>query len=222
MPTRLVDLSHVVEDGVITYPGLPGPVISQHMTFEDSHDHYAPNVEFQIGRIDMVANTGTYVDTPAHRYRGAWDLAGLPLESVADLRGVVIDANAQTVNERYFEGRDLAGRAVIVRTGWSKHWGTDSYGDSGHPYLTAAAAELLVKERVALVGIDSVNIDDTAETGRGERPMHSKLLAAGIPVLEHLCGLEQLDGPFRLFAVPPKVKGMATFPVRAFAIVEVD
>jgi kynurenine formamidase len=217
--SRLVDLSHEVGDGVVTYPGLPAPVIDDHLSFDDSHGHYASGTEFRIGRIQMIANTGTYLDTPAHRYRGGFDLADLPLASVADLPGHLVDATGDgpAVEADAFTGLDVAGAAVLVRTGWDRHWGTERYG-VGHPFLTAAAASLLVERSVALVGIDSVNIDDTSAE-RGERPVHSQLLAAGIAVLEHLCHLDQLAGePFRVFAVPPKVRGLGTFPVRAFAI----
>ncbi len=221
MPRRLIDLSHDVVHGMTTYPGLPGPIISDHMGYDASHANYAPGTEFQIGRIEMVANTGTYLDTPAHRYRGGGDLADLRLESVVDLPGVALDATGPSVDAALFAGRDLAGRAVLVRTGWSRHWGTDEYGSPDHPFLTGDAAERLVEAGVALVGIDSVNIDDTSAAGGGHRPVHSRLLAAGIPFLEHLRGLEELGTRgFRFFAVPVKVRGMGTFPVRAFAIVD--
>jgi kynurenine formamidase len=215
----LVDLSHEVGDGVVTYPGLPAPVIDDHLSFDDSHGHYAAGTEFRIGRIQMIANTGTYLDTPAHRYREGFDLADLPLASVADLPGRLVDATGDGlgVDAGAFDGVDVAGAAVLVRTGWDRHWGSEQYGID-HPFLTADAAAVLVERGAALVGIDSVNIDDTSAE-RGERPVHSQLLAAGIPVLEHLCHLDQLAGEsFRVFAVPPKVRGLATFPVRAFAL----
>jgi arylformamidase len=221
MSTRLIDLSHDVVHGMTTYPGLPGPAISDHLSYDASHANYAPGTEFQIGRIEMVANTGTYLDTPAHRYRGAGDLADLRLESVADLPGIAIDAPDQAADAALFAGRDLAGKAVLLRTGWSRHWSTDEYGSPDHPFLTDAAAQQLVDAGVALVGIDSVNIDDTSASGGGQRPAHSRLLAAGIPIVEHLRGLEDLGtGDFRFYAVPVKVRGMGTFPVRAFAIVD--
>jgi arylformamidase len=220
MPRRLIDLSHDVVHGMTTYPGLPAPVISDHLSFDASHANYAPGTEFQIGRIEMVANTGTYLDTPAHRYRGGSDLADLRLESVVDLRGVVVDANEQTVDAALLAGHDVAGSAVLVRTGWSQLWGTDEYGSSDHPFLTESAAQLLVELGAVLVGIDSVNIDDTSASAAGRRPVHSRLLAAGIPIVEHLRGLADLgSGDFRFFAVPVKVRGMGTFPVRAFAMV---
>jgi kynurenine formamidase len=216
----LVELSHVIEDGIVTYPGLPGPVIGDHLSWDDSHDRYAPGTEFRIGRIEMVANTGTYLDTPAHRFRDGFDLSGLPLRSVADLPGVVVDAPGRSVDIDSFEDVDVEGRAVLLRTGWDAHWATDRYGDPDHPFLTGAAARHLAEAGAALVGIDSVNVDDTAPASVGARPAHTELLGRRIPVLEHLCGLDQLHGePFRLFAVPPMIRGLATFPVRAFAIV---
>jgi kynurenine formamidase len=215
MAPRLVDLSHAVEHGMTTYPGLPGPVITDHLSREASRDRYAPGTEFQIGRIDMVANTGTYLDTPFHRYAGGHDLSAVPLEAVAGVPGVVVDAAGPAIGAEAFEGLDLAGKAVVVRTGWSRHWGTAHYGAGGHPHLGVEAVERLVAVGPALVGIDSVNLDGTAD---GARPAHTALLGAGIYVLEHLTGLDQLDRPgFEIFAVPVKVRGMGTFPVRAFA-----
>jgi kynurenine formamidase len=216
--SHLIDLSHVIVDGMVTYPGLPGPAISDHLTREESRTRYAPGTEFQIGRIDMVANTGTYLDTPSHRYADGYDLSGLDLSSVADLPGICLAAPGPAIGPDTFNGAGLARHAVLVATGWSRHWATDGYGAPDHPFLTAAAAATLVEAGAALVGIDSVNIDST--TG-GDRPAHSSLLAVGIPIVEHLAGLEQLVGrSFRFFAIPPKVKGMGTFPVRAFAIVD--
>ncbi len=220
MTHHLVDLSHEVADGTVTYPGLPAPVITDHLGWEASHDVYAPGVEFRIARIDMVANTGTYLDTPAHRYRDGFDLAGLPLDAVADVPGVVVTAQAPAVDADAFAGLDLRDRAVLVHTGWDHHWGTPHYGSPDHPYLTTAAAQALADGGAALVGIDSVNIDDTSPAAAGRRPVHSVLLAAGIPIVEHLRGLEQLGAAaFTFFAVPVKVRGMGTFPVRAFAVV---
>ncbi len=211
---HLLDLSHTVTDGMETYPGLPGPVITDHLSRAASRERYDAGTEFQIGRIDMIANTGTYLDTPAHRYEGGWDLSALPLKSVALVPGVVVDATG-AIDRHHFVGVELAGRAVLLRTGWDRHWGTPDYGAGGHPFLTAEGAAELVDAGVALVGIDSVNIDDTAT---GERPAHSALLAAGIPIVEHLTGLGALpNAPFTFTAVPVKVAGMGTFPVRAFA-----
>lgn len=209
----LADLSHEFGDGTITYPGLPGPVIGDHMTFEESRAHYAEGVEFSIAKIEMVANTGTYLDTPAHRLRDGYDLAGLPLDRVAGVPGIVVDAPGREIGPEpipLFE----PGTAVLFRTGWSRHWGTKRYGSGGHPHLTDAAVSVLVEQDTAVVGIDSVNIDDTSDGGR---PAHTGLLAAGIPVVEHLAGLEALPRHFEFFAVPPRVRGMATFPVRAYA-----
>jgi kynurenine formamidase len=217
---RLVDLNHVVEHGMTTYPGLPGPTISDHLTREESRDHYAPGTEFHIGRIEMVANTGTYLDTPAHRYADGVDLAGLDLARVAALDGLVIDAGVdeRAIDAEVLAAHDVRGQAVLFRTGWDHHWSTPAYA-ADHPYLTDACAQVLVDEGAALVGIDSLNIDDVAT---GERPVHSRLLAAGIPIVEHLCDLGQLpDAPFTFFAVPVRVRGMGTFPVRAFAVLEV-
>jgi kynurenine formamidase len=211
----LVDLSHVIDDGMITYPGLPAPVITDHLSRSDSRDRYASGTEFHIGRIEMVANTGTYLDTPFHRYPDGHDLADVPLAAVAGVPGVVVDATGPAIGADAFADIDVAGTAVLVRTGWSRHWGTPAYGNGQHPYLGADAVDLLVAARPVLVGIDSLNIDATAT---GERPVHTALLAAGIYVVEHLTGLEQLDEPgFEVFAVPVKVRGMGTFPVRAFA-----
>jgi arylformamidase len=214
---NFVDLSHPIEHGMTTYPGLPGPDISDFLTREASRERYEAGTEFQIGEIRMVANTGTYLDTPAHRFDDGFDLSDLPLERIADLVGVCF-AGEGAIAPDLLEGHDVAGRAVLFSTGWDRHWRTEQYGHATHPYLTAALAERLVDAGAALVGIDSVNIDDT--TGGG-RPVHTTLLAAGIPIVEHLTGLGPLVGAsFRFFAVPPKVKGMGTFPVRAWAIVE--
>jgi arylformamidase len=210
----LIDLSHVIEDGMVTYPGLPGPRISEHLTFRASRSHYASGTEFSIGRIDMVANTGTYLDTPAHRYPDGHDLSALPLERCADLPAVVVDASSPVTADD-LAGLVPAGAAVLLRTGWDAHWGTERYGDGNHPHLTADAAQALVDADAALVGIDSVNIDATTT---GERPAHTLLLGAGIPIVEHLTGLDRLPATgARFTAVPPLVAGMGTFPVRAFA-----
>jgi kynurenine formamidase len=214
----LVDLSHAVRDGLVTYPGLPAPRIRDHLSREASRARYAPGTEFQIAEITLVANTGTYLDAPSHRYAGAPDLSQLPLASLADLPGVVVDAppGRREIAAADLPAGELRGRAVLVRTGWSRHFGTPRYTE-GHPFLAADAAQALVARGAALVGIDSLNIDDIAG---GERPVHSALLAAGIPIVEHLTGLDTLPREgFRFFAVPVKVEGMGTFPVRAFAIV---
>ena len=202
-----------------SYPGLPGPRIEDHLTREASRTIYAPGTEFHIGRISMVANTGTYVDSPFHRYADGADLAELSLDDLADLDGLTIDAGSQ---RREIVLADLlpyavAGRAVLLRTGWSRHWGTPAY-DGGHPFLTREAAAYLAQAGVRLVGIDSLNIDDTAD---GTRPAHTLLLGAGIPICEHLTGLEGLpEQGYRFSAVPVAVHGLGTFPVRAWAVTE--
>lgn len=217
--SSLIDLSHVVADGTVTYPGLPAPVIRDHLSRDASRSRYAPGTEFQIGRIEMVANTGTYVDAPFHRYADGTDLAGLTLDVLADLDGLVVRIPAgapAAIDIHAFAAIDPRDRAVLVHTGWDRHWGAPAYGAGGHPFLTRAAAEHLAQAGARLVGIDSLNIDDATD---GARPAHTVLLGAGIPIVEHLTGLARLpDTGFRFFAVPPKVRGMGSFPVRAFAI----
>jgi kynurenine formamidase len=216
----LVDVSHVVEHGMITYKGLPAPLVCDFLSREQSRAHYAPGTEFHIGKIEIVANTGTYLDSPFHRYADGKDLSELPLERLANLGAVVIAADlakGRAIGRGAFQGHDVRGKAVLVRTGWDAHWRTDRYFE-GHPFLTKDAADYLVASGAALVGIDSLNIDDT---GDPTRPVHSRLLAAEVPIVEHLRGLAQLPGDgFRFFAVPVKVKNMGTFPVRAFGLVE--
>jgi kynurenine formamidase len=217
--SRLVELNHVISAGMVTYPGLPGPEITAHLTREGSRGHYAPGVEFAIDRISMVGNTGTYLDSPYHRYADGADLAAVPLASVADLPAVVVrltDAGERGIEAHALAAVEAAGAAVLLHTGWDRHWGTEAYGQ-GAPYLTEPAAKLLVNAGARLVGIDSVNIDNMH--GDGQRPAHSILLDAGIPVLEHLTGLA--DVPVtgaRLHAAPPRVRGFGTFPVRAYAV----
>ena len=214
---RFVDVSHAVEHGMITYRGLPAPVISDHLSRAASRANYAPGTEFQIGKIEMVANTGTYLDSPFHRYEDGDDLSQLSLASLADLEGVVVRAagGPRAQGPSLFGGVAVEGRAVLIHTGWAAHWGNEQYFDN-HPFLTRDAAQMLADSGAALVGIDSYNIDDTADAAR---PAHSILLRAGIPVVEHLCNLDTLpDRGFKFFAVPVKVKGMGTFPVRAFGL----
>jgi arylformamidase len=200
-----------------TYPGLPGPRITDHVSREQSREHYQPGTEFNIGRIEMVANTGTYLDTPFHRFPDGYDLADLPLERVADLPGVCIVTEGQEIGPEAVSATEIAGKAVLFATGWDRHWGTSMYGDPTHPYVSEAVVELLVQGGASLVGIDSVNIDDTRG---GSRPVHTRLLESGIPLVEHLTGLDALIGvEFRFSAVPAPVRGMGTFPVRAYAIV---
>jgi kynurenine formamidase len=214
--STLIDLSHTIEDGLVTYRGLPAPRIGDFLSREDSRRIYAAGTEFHIGRIDMVANTGTYVDSPFHRYAAGHDLSALPLSSLADLEGVVIRHAGRSTGRPAFGGLDLRGKAVLVHTGWDRHWATEQYFD-GHPFLTREAAEYLAAAGAALVGIDSLNINDTGDLAR---PVHSILLGAGIPVVEHLCNLGALpERGFRFFAVPVKVRGLGSFPVRAFAAV---
>ena len=217
---RIVDLSHVIEHGMTTYPGLPGPHICDFWTREGSAANYDDGSSFQIGRIDMVANTGTYVDAPFHRYSEGRDLADLPLQSLADLPGIVVRQpweNDLAVDVGAFEGLDARGKAVLVHTGWDRHWRTDRYGVE-HSFLTPDAADWLVEHGAALVGIDSNNIDDTRVR---RRPVHTRLLGADIPICEHMTGLGQLpDEGFRFTAVPPKVRGMGSFPVRAYAVLD--
>jgi arylformamidase len=220
---RIVDLSHPIHDGMVTYPGIPAPSVGTHLSFDDAAAVYAPGTEFTIGMITLSSNTGTYLDTPAHRYRGGDDLAAVPIERLVDLEGVVVrvaDGSAGAarpeVDVAALAPLDVAGRAVLVETGHARHWGTDAYFRE-HPYLTEAAADWLVDRGAALVGIDSLNIDGTHT---GERPVHTRLLGAGIPVVEHLTGLDRLPATgFRFSAPPPKVAGLGTFTVRAFAVV---
>jgi len=215
---EIVDLSHVIEAGMTTYKGLPGPHICDFWTREGSAANYDDGSTFQIGRIDMVANTGTYLDSPFHRYEDGADLSELELALLADLPGLVIRRpweNGLTVDATHFEGHDVAGKAVLVHTGWDRHWRDDSYFGE-HPYLTAAAAEWLVAHGAAFVGIDSVNIDNMHARAR---PVHTILLGANIPICEHMTALGSLpDEGFRFSAVPPKIKGLGTFPVRAYAV----
>ena len=220
MSRALVDLSHVVTDGMVTYPGLPGPEVDAHLSHEASRAHYGEGTTFHIGRVRLVGNTGTYIDAPFHRYPDGDDVAGLPLELVAGLEGVLVEAPEEAreggrgVGPELVRERDVRGKAVLVETGWSRRWGDPSYFE-GHPFLTREAGAWLARAGAALVGIDSLNIDDTDDP---LRPVHTELLGAGIPVVEHLRGLEALRGrPFRFWAVPLKVRGMGSFPVRAFA-----
>jgi kynurenine formamidase len=212
----LIDLSHTIVHGMTTYPGLPGPLICDYLSREASRSQYAPGVEFQIGKIEMVANTGTYLDSPFHRYADGKDLSQLPLESLAGLDGVVVrvlSAAGRAISRRSFEAIELEGKAVLVHTGWDVHWRTERYL-SNNPFLTRDAAEYLVSQGAVLVGIDSLNIDDI---GDPSRPVHSTLLGADIPIVEHMCNLAGLpDRQFRFFAVPAKVAGFGTWPVRAF------
>jgi kynurenine formamidase len=210
----LIDLSHPIEHGMVTYQGLPGPHICDFWKREDTAGSYDDGSTFQIGRIDMVANTGTYIDTPFHRYAEGEDLAGVELDRLAGLDGLCVRAEGVEAGPELFEGLDVAGKAVLVHTGWDRHWRTDAYF-SGHPFLAEAAARLLAERGAALVGIDSYNIDDTRVR---RRPVHTLLLGAGVLIVEHMTGLAELPrSGFRFTAAPPKIAGMGTFPVRAFA-----
>jgi kynurenine formamidase len=215
---KIVDLSHVIEHGMTTYPGLPPPHICDFWTREGSAANYDDGSSFQIGRIDMVANTGTYLDSPFHRYVDGIDLAEVPLSSLADVPGIVVRRpweNELATDASHLEGLDVRGKAVLIHTGWDRHWRTERYGME-HSFLTGAAAEWLIGNGATLVGIDSNNIDDTRVRAR---PVHTRLLAADIPICEHMTGLGSLpDEGFRFSAVPPKVRGMGTFPVRAYAV----
>jgi arylformamidase len=214
---NFIDLSHTIEDGLITYKGLPAPIICDYLSREMSRTLYDAGTEFQIGKIEMVANTGTYIDFPFHRYENGKDLSQLGLECFADLEGLVIRAcerKTLEIDASYFEGKEIRGKAILVHTGWDANWNTGEYFEN-HPYLTDDAAIYLEKCGVKLVGIDSMNIDNTK---RGSRPVHSILLKSEVLIVEHLCNLEELpDEGFSFSAIPPKFKGVGTFPVRAFA-----
>lgn len=217
MTDTFIDLSHTIEHGMVTYKGLPAPLICDHLSREASKAIYEPGTEFQIGKIEMVANTGTYMDTPFHRYADGHDLTGLVLARISNVPGVVVrvapDAG-RSIGPQAFDGVEIAGRAVLVHTGWDRHWRTDQYFED-HPFLTEAAATRLRDAGAALVGIDSYNIDDIS---RATRPVHSMLLGAEIPIVEHMTRLGDLpDRGFRFTAVPPRIAGMGTFPVRAHA-----
>jgi kynurenine formamidase len=215
---RIVDLSHVIEEGMTTYKGLPGPHICDFWERESTASNYDDASTFQIGRIDMVANTGTYLDAPFHRYADGADLAELKLQSLADLPAIVVRRpweNELATGAEHFDLLDVRGKAVLIHTGWDRHWRTDGYFGE-HPYLTAEAADWLAENGAALLGIDSVNIDNMHVRAR---PVHTRLLGADIPICEHMTALGSLpDEGFRFSAVPPKITGMGTFPVRAYAV----
>ena len=217
--SKFIELSHIIEEGMVTYTGLPGPVICDHLSRKDAVSHYSDGTTFQIGKIEMVANTGTYIDAPFHRYSEGIDLSGLEMASIANLDGIVFRTaqGMRAIDKDVFKSGNVAGKAVLIHTGWDRHWRTDAYFKD-HPFLTRDAAEYLKSCGAALVGIDSLNIDDTAD---GARPAHSNLLKANIPIVEHMCNLDALpERGFKFFAVPAPVKGMGSFPVRAFAIVD--
>jgi len=215
---RVVDLSHRIRAGLVTYPGLPAPVITPHLTREESRSRYAPGTEFAMDTITMIGNTGTYLDSPYHRYGDGPDLAGLELASLVDLPTEVFhltDLTTLGIPASVFYDRDVRGKAVLLHTGWDRHFGMPAYGVDA-PYLTAEGTAYLVSQGVALVGIDSLNVDQVVP--HGERPAHTGLLAAGIHVVEHLTNLGELPpSGARFTAAPPAVEGFGTFPVRAFA-----
>lgn len=216
---RLIDLSHTVEHGMITFKGLPAPIICDYLSREESRSRYEPGTEFQIGKIEMVSNTGTYIDAPFHRYANGKDLSDLILEKLVNLEALVVRAdyrNGIEVGKHFFEKLSVKGKAILVNTNWSSFWRTDAYFEN-HSFITEEAAIFLRDNGVVLVGIDSHNIDDT----RGKsRPVHSTLLKSEISIVEHLSSLDQLpDSGFTFTAVPPKIKGMGTFPVRAYATI---
>lgn len=217
MERKLIDLSHVIEDGMITYKGLPAPVICDYLSREKSKEFYEAGTEFQIGKIEMVANTGTYIDCPFHRYEDGKDLSQVKLEKFANIKAIVVRADYRKgieIGKAFFEKRDVRGKAVLVNTNWSEHWRTDRYFEN-HPFLTEEAAVFLRDHGALLVGIDSYNIDDSRAN---RRPVHSVLLRAEVLIVEHMCNLKLLpEKNFYFNAVPPKFKGMGTFPVRAYA-----
>jgi arylformamidase len=219
---RFIDLSHEIYDGLITVPGLPAPVVESHLSREDSALFYASGTSFNIGKIALVANTGTYIDSPFHRYAEGIDLPNIPIERVADIEGVVIrvvGATIRAIDRKLFAGIDVRGKAVLVDTGWGARWQTPAYFDA-HPHLTKDAAEYLRDAGAVLVGIDSPNIDDVEDP---VRPVHSILLGGGILIVEHLAALGELPlTGFRFTAVPPPVRGLGSFPVRAFATIDVQ
>lgn len=216
MHKHLIDLSHVIEDGMITYKGLPAPIICDYLSREDSKKFYAPGTEFQIGKIELISNTGTYVDCPFHRYAHGKDLSEVPLDRFAELPGVLVHApytEGLAIDRSFFQDHEVAGKAVLVHTGWSRHWRTDAYFEN-HPFLTEDAAAYLAAQGAKLVGIDSYNIDDTRSN---TRPVHTCLLGQEILIVEHMCNLDQVpEKEFVFSAVPPKFKGVGTFPVRAY------
>lgn len=217
---RIIDLSHTIEDGMITYHGLPGPRICDYLSRVASRERYAAGTEFQIGEITMIGNTGTYVDSPFHRYEDGADLADLPLSSLVDLETVIVRYNPgelRAIDSVNLKESDVKGRAILFNTGWDSQWRSSQY-HVGHPHLTGELAQTLVEMGAVLVGIDSFNIDCTDD---GTRPVHSTLLRAGIPIVEHLCGLSEApETGGRFFAAPAKVRAFGTFPVRAFILLK--
>lgn len=217
--TSLIDVSHIVENGMVTYKGLPAPIICDYLSREASKEHYQEGTSFQIGTVTMSSNTGTYIDVPFHRYENGKDLSQVSLDSLANLDGIKIDIDPaiKSIDVKHLQNYDLKNKAVLLNTGWSKFWRTDEYFED-HPFVSEAAANYLKSQNVRLVGIDSHNIDDT---NGNTRPAHSILLKAEIPICEHMTNLAELPySDFKFFAVPVKMKGMGTFPVRAFGLVQ--
>lgn len=219
MSKKIIDLSHTIEHGMITYKGLPAPIICDFLSREDSRKIYSAGTEFNIGKIELVANTGTYVDSPFHRFADGIDLSELPLESLVNLEGIVIRAQnlGRAISAKAFKDINVKGKVVLVHTDWARHWRTDQYFED-HTFLTKDAAEFLVEAGAAFVGIDTYNIDDTTD---GARPVHTTLLGNRIPICEHMCGFDLLpEAGFRFHAAPVKIKAMGTFPVRAYAVLD--
>jgi len=215
---RHIDLSHIIEDGMITYKGFPAPVICDYLSREESRNRYDAGTEFQIGKIEMIANTGTYIDSPFHRYPDGIDISELSLDSLVGVECIVvrIDEDVTSIGPDCFNDLDFCGKAVLVNTRWDRHWRTDPYFEN-HPHLVEASARRLVEGEAILVGIDSFNIDSVTN---GARPVHSVLLGSGIPIIEHMCNLDQVpETGARLTAAPIAVRGMGSFPVRAFATI---
>lgn len=214
---RFIEVSHPIDAGMKTYPGLPEPRAETLLDYEPSRQHYGDQAEFFIASLHLCGNTGTYVDSPCHRFRGAADLARLPLDRLAHLPVAVVDATDYSnrgIGPDVFRGLDLRARAVLIRTEWSRHWRTDAYFDP-HPFLTAGACDRLLDAGAVFVGIDSLNIDDIQNHAR---PAHTKLLGAGVPVCEHMTNLAAASAGGYLHAVPIAWKGGASFPVRAYVV----
>lgn len=214
---KLIDLSHTIFNNLVTYKGLPAPIICDYLSRDASQSYYEEGTTFQIGKIEMVGNTGTYIDCPFHRFENGKDLSEMNLGSFANIEAITINAiDSLAIGVDYFIDKNVSHKAVLIRTDWSKYWNTETYFEN-HPYLTKEAAQYLKDNNAKLVGIDSHNIDDTKTKSR---PVHTLLLGAEILIVEHLCNLSELpENNFLFSAVPPKVKGMGTFPVRAFATI---
>jgi len=211
---KLVDLSHSIEDGMKAYPGFPSPKIGAYFTHADSAPRYENKSSFYIGKVEMVYNVGTYMDSPFHRYENGKDLSQIPLEKIASLPGIVIDGAPEGREINLDSNENLEGKAALIRTGWDVRWGSEGYWEPG-PFLSEESVDLLMKSKPSLVGVDFWNIDDVANLSR---PAHTKLLAAETPIVEHLCSLSSLPSRgFKFWAVPPKIVKGASFPVRAFA-----